>query len=92
MAVAAFAAVLGPGCAKVPEPLAVPVPPSAPEGFVYKGPLATMHPLWPTARRLRERAAAMESAARGPVLSPKEWLWKVQTTEFSAVVTFPTRS
>ncbi len=83
MAVAAFAAVFGPGCAKVPEPLVVPVQPSAPEGYVYKGPLAAMHPLWPTARRLRERAAGLEKAARSPALSPKEWLWKVQASEFS---------
>ncbi len=81
--VAAFAAVLGPGCAKVPEPLVVPAQPSAPEGFVYKGPLVVLHPLWPTARRLRERAAGLERAARGPVLSPKDWLWRVQTTDFT---------
>lgn len=67
------------GCVRVPEPrppASVALSGKVGEGYVYLGPLVSLHPLWPIARRLEERAAELRLAATQSSSLPADWSWE----------------
>lgn len=79
---AAIGLALVQGCLKLPEAGPLPVPPAAPrEGYVVLGPLLPLHPLWPEARRLHEKALALQRSVVARAGAPVEMLLETPLVE-----------
>lgn len=79
---AAIGLVLVQGCLRLPEAGPLPAPPAAPrEGYVVLGPLLPLHPLWPEARRLHEKALALQKSVGASAGPPVEMLLEMPLVE-----------
>ncbi|MCX7597409.1 MAG: hypothetical protein N2512_00885 [Armatimonadetes bacterium] len=71
------------GCVRLPQEDALPpLPPPPRDGYVVIGPLLPLHPLWPEARRLHEKALVLLERPDQPITSGySDPLWKTPLTE-----------